>query len=210
MENKRETKRDALRERLTKAAEGLIKERGLSGLKARDITTRAECALGALYTAVEDLSHLVVLVNSRTLSHLGQVLRSAVPKGATPEQTMHALAQAYVQFAVNHTNLWSAIFNHRLPEGDEAPEWHQAEYAVLIQEIIAPLSVLRPDLDPEQLRQRSQTLFASVHGVVQLSIQGLYVGAPPERLAEEVDALVEAMTRGIRLLENKEMIGPQA
>ena len=59
---------------------------------------------------------------------------------ATPQQTMHALAQGYVQFALDNTNLWSAIFNHRPANGAEIPEWHQQEYAVLIQEIIIPLS----------------------------------------------------------------------
>ncbi|MEL7175411.1 MAG: TetR/AcrR family transcriptional regulator [Pseudomonadota bacterium] len=204
MRNNRDLKRQALKDRLIAAAEALIHENGLRGLKARDITAKAGCALGALYNAVEDLDELVTLVNSRSLARLGQALHDAVPAHATPQQTMHALAQGYVQFALDNTNLWSAIFNHRPANGAEIPEWHQQEYAVLIQEIIIPLAQMRPDLASDPLRLRAQTLFASVHGVVQLSIHGRYVGTPPDALADEVAALVDAMTRGIHLIQANE------
>ena len=204
MRNNREEKRQELRTRLINAAESLIEENGLRGLKARDITAKAGCALGALYNAVEDLDELITLVNSRSLSQLGKALHAAVPHNVSPEDTMQALAKGYVDYALNHTNLWSAIFNHRPMNGAEIPQWHQAEYAVLIEEIIAPLAHMRPDLNPDELRIRAQTLFASVHGVVQLSIHGRYVGTPSELLMQEVSALVDAMTRGLH------MISPQA
>ena len=197
MNDNRTPKREALRNRLIDAAEELIVENGLRGLKARDITAKAGCALGALYNAVEDLDQLVILVNSRTLARLGSALRDTVPEGASPADTLHALAQGYARFAQTHTNLWSTIFAHRLPEGVDAPDWHQAEYPVLIAEIIAPLAQLQPDLDRAQLHRRAQTLFAAVHGVVQLSIYGIYVGAPADELRQEVRALVTAMVDGI-------------
>ena len=48
-------KRSDLRTRLIDAAEAEIAEKGLLGLKARDVTARAGCALGAIYNAVSDL-----------------------------------------------------------------------------------------------------------------------------------------------------------
>jgi AcrR family transcriptional regulator len=202
MTSKTDKKREDLRNRLINAAELAIAEDGLRGLKARDVTAKAGCALGGLYNAVEDLDQLVMLVNSRTLGRLGQQLQSAVGQGASPTEAMQALAGAYVDFAMNNTALWSAVFNHRLPEGAEIPDWHKAEYPVLIAEIIAPLSQLRPDLAPEALKLRAQTLFASVHGVVQLAIHGRFVGAPISELKSEVAALVDAMTRGIHLVQH--------
>ncbi len=195
--NNREIKRNNLRDRLTTSAERLIAENGLRGLKARDITKDAGCALGAIYNAVEDLDELVMLVNSRTLARLGNALHEAGAEESDPKALMQVLARTYVEFAQNNMPLWSTIFNHRLPDGKEVPDWHAVEYAVLIEEIISPLSKMRPDLDGGALRLRAQTLFASVHGVVQLSIHGRFVGTPPEYLVQEVEALVDAMTRGI-------------
>jgi AcrR family transcriptional regulator len=200
MATKTEKKREDLRKRLIDAAELAIAEGGLRGLKARDVTTKAGCALGALYNAVEDLDQLVMLVNSRTLASLGENLRMSVAQDATPTQAMQALAGAYVDFALDNTSLWSAIFNHKMAIGAEVPDWHKAEYPVLIAEIIAPLGQLRPDLPPEALTLRAQTLFASVHGVVQLAIHGRFVGVPVSSLKSEVAALVDAMTRGIHLV----------
>lgn len=199
MENKRDAKRNDLRKRLIDAAEARILAQGLSGLKARDVTADAGCALGSLYNAVGDMVDLVILVNSRTLARLGQALRDSVPSDATPAETMQALALAYVEFAQANTRLWSAIFLHRVPEGMDVPDWHKKEYQVLIEQLFAPLSKMRPDLSPEELKLRSQTLYAAVHGVVQLSLHGRFVGTPSEHLASEVHALVDAMARGSHL-----------
>ena len=203
MADKKTQKRQELRNRLIDAAQEVIAEKGLRGLKARDVTAKAGCALGALYTAVDDLDQLIILVNSRTLSALGDALKKSVPTEASPVETMQALARAYCEFALQHTALWSAIFSHRLPDEVTIPDWHKAEYPVLISEIIAPLAKLRPDLSPEALGLRAQTLFASVHGVVQLAIHGQYVGVPHDLLPSEVAALVEAMTRGLDVVKNQ-------
>ncbi len=189
-------RRADLKTRLIDAAETLLAEKGLKGLKAREVTAAAGCALGGLYTAFEDLDLLILHVNARTLARLGEALRAAVPADAGAIAVLQALAQEYVRFAKGNPRLWTAVFSHRLPEGREIPDWHRANHAVLIAEIIQPIASLRPDLDAETLRIRAQTMFAAVHGVVQLSLHGRYVGVPDHLLAREVEALVAAMTRG--------------
>ena len=190
-------KKQDLLERLIDAAEAEVAQRGLRSLKARDIATKAGCALGALYTVVEDLDDLITHVNSRTLRRMGVSLRAAVPEGGRPVDALRALAAAYVSFALGHTRLWAAIFYQQLPEGREFPEWHKADYPVLIEQIIAPLSELLPELEEEALTIRARTLYAAVHGVVSMSIHGRYVGVPKEMLHAEVDALLDALTRGL-------------
>ena len=77
MRNKREEARDDLRKRLVDAAEARIASQGLAALKAREVTADAGCALGALYTAFDDLDRLILQVNSRTLVRLGLRQRTA-------------------------------------------------------------------------------------------------------------------------------------
>ncbi len=197
MANKRDENREDLKKRLIDAAEARIAASGLRGLKARDVTADAGCALGALYNAFEDLDHLILHVNSRSLARLGAALEASVPQGAGPKEVLLALAQGYVDFALGNYRLWSALFNHRLPEGVEAPEWHRAEHRVLIEQIIRPLGVLRADLDEADLEQRAKTVFAAVHGVVYLALTARFVGTPRAVLPREVAALVEAMMRGL-------------
>ncbi len=197
MKTQREENREDLRKRLIDAAEAQIARSGLKGLKAREVTSEAGCALGALYNAFDDLDRLILHVNSRTLARLGVALAQASPTGAGPKDTMAALAQGYVAFALGNKRLWSALFSHRLPDGVDAPEWHLRDHAVLIAQIIHPLSQLRPDLGSGALQQRAKTVFAAVHGVVALALNARFVGTPIEILPDEVAALVEAMTRGL-------------
>jgi AcrR family transcriptional regulator len=198
MNDTNETDRKAdLRARLIDAAEAEIAEKGLLGLKARDVTQRAGCALGALYNAVADLDELVLRVNSRTLARLGEALAPA-SGAASPEAVTLALADAYAVFALKNRRLWSALFEHRLPEGVEMPDWHRQEHEVLIARIGAPLIALRPDLPIDVLRLRVRTLFGAVHGVVHLALQGRLVGLPEAALRQEVAALVTALVVGAR------------
>ncbi|MEJ2022665.1 MAG: TetR/AcrR family transcriptional regulator [Maritimibacter sp.] len=204
MGNSRAEKKAELRNRLIEAAEIEIVEHGLAGLKARAITARAGCALGGLYTAFEDLDMLVVEVNSRTLKQLGAVLTEAVAQNATtPEQALQTLATRYADFAIEHQRLWLSLFEHRLAEGREIPEWHKKEHAVLLEVIVPHLEKLRPDMDKEQLLLRTRTTFAAVHGVVYLTLQGRIVGVPLPQLKSELVGLVETMTIGASLITRK-------
>jgi AcrR family transcriptional regulator len=196
MENKQTARKEDLKARLIDAAEAQIVAHGLSELKARDVTEKAGCALGTLYTGFEDLDELVLHVNARTLARLGAALREAVPDDGAPGDHLMALASGYVDFALQNLMLWKALFNHRLPEGEEMPDWYRHDHEVLIREIVAPLAQLRPDLAPDMLMLRSKTLFAAVHGVVHLALQGRFVGAPRDQLKSEVLALVATMVRG--------------
>jgi AcrR family transcriptional regulator len=187
-----------LRTRLIAAAETEIADKGLLGLKARDVTQRAGCALGAIYNAVADLDELILRVNSRTLERLGAALAPASGAGG-PEAVTLALADAYAVFALQNRRLWSALFEHRLPDGVEMPDWHRQEHEVLIARIVEPLHRLRPDLPEADVRLRVRTLFGAVHGVVHLALQGRLVGVPEPMLRQEVAALVGALVTGAKL-----------
>lgn len=198
MSEKTDARRADLRDRLILAAERQIREGGLPGLKARNVTAEAGCAVGALYTVVEDLDELVMRVNARTLARLGQALTAAAQGQKGPEAVLHALAQTYVTFALQDHPLWSALFDHRLPVGAQIPDWHVQDHAVLIQEIMGPLAELQPTLAPESLLMRARSVFAAVHGVVQLATDGRFVGVPRDRLAAEVEAVVGLLVAGSR------------
>ncbi|WP_330629308.1 TetR/AcrR family transcriptional regulator [Thioclava sp. FTW29] len=189
----KDAKREDLKQRLITAAEDQIREHGLGGLKARAVTAQAGCALGALYNAVEDLDMLVLHVNSKTLARLGQELAQAVRPDMTAKAALLALAHAYVAFATQNERLWIALFEHRLPEGRDIPDWHKQDHEQLIAQINGPLSQLVPGLSGDQLSMRGRTLFAAVQGVVHLSFKGRFVGVPREHLQSEVAALVTAL-----------------
>lgn len=195
MSGKREIVRRELTRKLLDAAEKRISSLGLDGLRARDVTNDAGCGLGTIYKCFTDLDDLIIHVNSATLSRLKQALTDASEGLADPIEVLKALAFAYVEFAQSHSQLWRALFEHRLPEGHQVPDWHQQENTTLLGFITEPVTALEPDLTDQQLESRSRTLFAAIHGVVSISLEGRFVGLEGSVLKDEIDELVERMAR---------------
>ncbi|KSV83879.1 hypothetical protein N184_34250 [Sinorhizobium sp. GL28] len=192
---KRQTKKEDLKARLIVACTELIREQGLKNLRARDIAERAGAALGGLYTVFDDLDGLILHVNSGTLKQLENTLNAAISPSAAIEETFLSLSLAYMRFALAERNLWSALFEHRMPEGVSVPEWHLAEHAFLIGLIAAPLARHMPDASRQDVAIRARTFFAAVHGVISLSLEGRFVGITPEVLEREITVLAGILAR---------------
>ena len=198
MAGKREMKREDLKARLVEAARARIAEAGLANLRARDVTQDAGCALGGLYTAFKDLDDLVLHVNSATLGMLEADLVRALHGVHDPAEQLRILAHGYLTFALGHRNLWAALFDHRLPDGVDAPDWHLEKHMFLIQFIARPLALLNPDMSEEDLRIRALTLFSAVHGIISISLEARFVGIPAGRLESELDQFVSLLAAGAR------------
>ncbi len=196
MAGKREQKKEELKARLIEAARAHIAESGFKSLRARDVTQDAGCALGGLYTAFRDLDDLVLHVNSATLGLLEADLVTDLDGIEDPVRQLRILAQGYLRFALTHRNLWAALFEHRLPEGVEAPGWHLDKHMFLIQFIARPLARLNPDMGEEDLRIRALTLFSAVHGIISISLEARFVGLPRGRLESELDDFVGLLAAG--------------
>lgn len=197
MAGKREARKEELKDRLIAAAAALIEEHGVKSLRARDIAEKAGCALGGLYTVFSDLDTLILHVHSITLERMEGVLRQAVPAGASPRETFRGLALAYLRFALENRNLWTALFDHRLADGVPVPEWHLSRQTFLIQLIAEPLGKVMEGASVEDIAVRARTLFAAVHGLVWISLEDRFTGIAPGRLEEEVGALANILAEGI-------------
>lgn len=193
---KRELKKRELKENLLHAARNRIKDNGLAGLRARDITADAGCALGGLYTAYDDIDNLVLHVNSITLNALGAELKTIAEAEKSPVKRLIKLASGYLKFACDNHNLWSALFDHRMPEGVDVPEWHLMEHAVLFEQIAMPLAELNPKMDREELATLSRSMFSAVHGIVSISLQDRFIAVPRTELDKQLTQFVEFLIKG--------------
>jgi AcrR family transcriptional regulator len=185
-----------LRERLLDAARRSIAARGLAGLKARDLAAEAGCALGAIYTAFDDLDELILRVNVSTLERLGESLDAALAQAA-PAEALLALARAYLGFARREEPSWRALFEHRLASGAAVPEWYAETRNRLFSRLETPLAALLPDHDAVSRAALARTLFSAVHGVVVLGLEQKLAETSPEALDLQLDALVRLLATGL-------------
>jgi AcrR family transcriptional regulator len=200
-------RRAELRERLIGAAERLIEKQGLAGVKARALAEAAGCALGAIYTVFPDLDALILAVSARTLARLGEHLDRVQPQegepGSPPERArlgLVALALAYLDFAFAHRASWRALFEHRLPEGRQVPEWLTADQSRLFGKVEALLDPLVPRMPKAERAPLARSLFSAVHGLVLLGLEEKLAPMPLPTLRAEVARLVTATAKGLEAM----------
>jgi AcrR family transcriptional regulator len=191
-EKKEASRRDHLRERILDSAERLLSEKGLAGLKARDVAAGAGCALGAIYTAFGDLDEVILRVGLRTLGRLEASLKARGEGDA-----LERLALAYLAFARREKPAWSALFDFRLPPGAALPVWFAIERDRLFTLLEAPLSRLLPNCATGEVRRRARTLFSAVHGVVALGLEEKLGEGMYDALETELKEFVATFSRGL-------------
>jgi len=197
-------RREQLKESLVAAAEATIARQGLRALRARALADEVGCAVGAIYNAVEDLDELVLLVNARTLQALDRELVAAdrsgagKPAGGDPAiARLVRMAIAYLDFAAANTARWRALFDHRMPEGQDVPDWYRKEQ----QRMFAYVEDLLGELQARESRVRrallARSLFSAVHGLVALGLEEKLQTIPLPMLREQLRFVVTSIGRGM-------------
>lgn len=196
-------RRDRQRAQLVAAAERAVAERGLAGLKARELAQEIGCALGAIYNLVQDMDELVLRVGSHTLARLDAALSAAAPQErragspAEAREQLVAVALAYCAFARDNLQLWRVLFEHRMAEGSPVPDWAVAEQMTLFRHILEPLGILVPELSEAERILLSRTLFSAVHGVVAIGLEEKLVAVPRRELDQQIESLVRLVCSGL-------------
>ncbi|MET4043005.1 AcrR family transcriptional regulator [Bradyrhizobium sp. RT6a] len=175
----------------------MIADRGLAGLKTRDLAREIGCANGAVYNLVADVDELILRVGSRTLHRLDQAL-SAVESGEpSPQATLVRIALAYCDFAAENLELWRALFEHRMDPDKPLPDWSIDDQLQLFRHVYQPLAALFPQRSREELGITARSLFSAVHGMVALGLEQKLVAVPLPALRKEIAGLVRAMIDGL-------------
>jgi len=191
-------RRAKLREALVEAAERAIADKGIAGVKSRELAQEIGCANGAVYNLVENLDELILLVGSRTLTRLDAALTAAERAGeAVPAEMLVRIAVAYCDFAAQNLELWRALFEHRMEPSREIPDWAISEQMALFGHIYRPLTALFPNRTAEQLSVTARSLFSAVHGIVALGLEQKLIAVPIDSLRSEVATIVRAMVCGL-------------
>lgn len=192
--------RDQLREMALQAARSVAEAEGWRGLTARKVAGVIGYSVGTLYNVFEDLDDLIVAVNGATLDALLEHLRSALAEAGPgePEDTLRALAAAYVAFIDAHPHLWDILFEHRLPPGRTLPSWYDRKLAGLLgvlEEALAPL------FDAGQTEERgrvARVLWCAMHGICSLARSGKLGVITNHSVDAMADQLIATTIAGLR------------
>ena len=160
---------EELRERILQAAQSIIEREGLVGLSAREIARMIGYSPGTLYNIFENLDDVLLTLQIQMVGSLIDVIK-AVPYGPTPEETINAVAKAYLNFALDNKRMWNLLFTHYLPDGAKVPAaLHDNVNSVsgLIAEILTPML---PKASKADIEIAAKSLFAGVHGITAIAV----------------------------------------
>jgi AcrR family transcriptional regulator len=171
---------------LVRAALELLEEGGASELSLRAVARRAGVAPSAPYRHYADRDALLSAVAAVGYRELAAQLSAAHPSPSTP-QDLADVAVAYVQFALQRPALFRVMFGDPCDrdsgERVAATEAISAYVGAIVQRSF-------PDADPEAM---STAIWALVHGLAFLHLDGKLDGSDPTVVANRVRASVHAV-----------------
>jgi AcrR family transcriptional regulator len=143
-----------------------------------------------------DLDALILAVNGRTLDAIDAAMRETEP-GIGAAEHLARLADSYLSFAVANRQRWRALFQHQLPPGRAITSAYAQRQAIAFSWVEAPLVNLQPGLAPPSRALLARSLFAAVHGMVELGLDEKVAEMPLPVLRDQIRLIVRAVASGL-------------
>ncbi|MEU5135230.1 TetR/AcrR family transcriptional regulator [Streptomyces californicus] len=175
-----------LRAACLRAARELLEEDGSAALSLRAVARRAGVSATAPYRHYSDREALVSAVAAEGYRELAEHLARAHPAPSTPDE-LAAVAVAYVRFALERPALFRAMFAEPC---DPTSEERVAATEAISAYVRTIVGAAFPGVDAEAL---STTVWALVHGLAFLHLDGKLDSSSPETVAAQVTSAVHAL-----------------
>lgn len=161
-----------LRRALLEAALSLLSECGTADLSLRGVARRAGVSYAAPYHHFADKSALLAAVACQGFEGLISALERAARRRRTLESELVAMAEAYVAYATANPTHYRVMFLPEVKASPEADELHAAADRAfgLLVERVARAGGSGP---PRRHRELATTVWAALHGLSLLAIDGI-------------------------------------
>lgn len=199
---RKERQRAELRQRILDASLQILEREGFDALTMRKVAEAIEYSPAAIYLYFDSREQIAQALGRRAFLQLLDYLRRAEAL-SDPAARLHALAQAYVRFALENPagyrlvfmeseSVTAAVFDHAAQPGE--PDAGQASF-VLMQSCFEQLVCTTVPAGNSQ--QLTVLFWTALHGIASLKITcSNFLTAPAEEL---VCAAVDQVLRGLGL-----------
>jgi len=178
MKKKKSYHHKNLKPELLSLTSRMIAKEGLGSVTLRELARRLGVSRTAPYRHFEDKNALLATVAEQELQGLNLALLSAFEVAGGPLAQLEQMAVTYLRFAVKHAELYRLVFRDELQQGARYPGLAEAAdetFAILAQNIQQAQEAGAVTAgDPTWL---AYTAWATLHGLVELLVEGKLVGA---------------------------------
>ena len=185
--------RAELEELILDAGQALMAEVGFARFSARAVAKRIGYSIGTIFNVFGNHDRLVLAINTRTFALWADHLRERL--AAAGEDRIRALVEGYFAFARDNPNLWTAIYDHRLPPDMPMPDPDAAIRGVLTEIVVDEIVKARSTDNRAHAAALARSLIATVHGHCSFAVTGAFAlmgedrpeGAALDRVRESLD-----------------------
>jgi AcrR family transcriptional regulator len=177
-----------LREALIAAAEEILKERGTTGFSLREAARRAGVSPGAPAHHFGDTRGLLTAVATRGFERLGHELQIAMA-GAPNNDRLKALGGGYLEFARNNGSLFGIMWLRDVLDQTNSDYLAAGRAAFNVLEQAATGRELPVATAPHVPDPAIIAVWAIVHGLAKLTLDGALANLPSEVQSQVVDLL---------------------
>jgi AcrR family transcriptional regulator len=176
VKERREREKSETRDKILDAARELFVTEGYEGVSMRRVAEKIEYSPTAIYVHFADKNELFHELCRQDFARLQEVMQSA-PMPSDPIERLRQIGRSYVQFGVRFPNHYVFMFMtpHPAQELDDEdqeiignPEMDAYALLKLVVQEAINAGCFREEVQDAELV--SQTLWASVHGVISLNI----------------------------------------
>lgn len=172
------------------AGQAHMAEVGFARFSARTVAKRIGYSIGTIHNVIGSNDRLILAINTRTFEHWANDLRGRL--AAAGSDRISALVEGYFGFASANTNLWLAIYDHRLPVGMAMPDADAAVRGTLTEIVVAEIARALSRDDDQAVMALARSLIATVHGHCALALNGSFALMGEERPVAAALARVQA------------------
>jgi AcrR family transcriptional regulator len=162
-------------------------ETGYARFSAREVAKRIGYSVGTIANVFGGQDRLVAAINTRTFLQWADHLEAKLAQN--PADRIEALVAGYFSFADENRNIWTAIYDHRLPADMAMPEEFAARRAALTDIVVREVAAVLPHERRDAAPRLARSLVATVHGHCTFALNGSFA------LLGETDPLELAIAR---------------
>lgn len=192
---------DHTREELTAiavmAGQEIMAEDGFSQFSARKVARHIGYTIGTIYNVFGTHDNFLLNVNAVTLDDMTHHFYKNVSDSASEREHIHQLANAYLTFAQENRNRWSALFEHVMPEDSKIPQWYDEKIKLLFQAVEVPF--LSMGLSAEDASKSARTIWAGVHGICSLGLAGKLDIVGVNSIQDLLNHLIDTHLKGLKI-----------
>ncbi len=186
---------EEIKEMVLSVSETIVIEEGFAELKVRRVAMDIGYTVGSIYMVFDNMADLFMHVKGRTLDDIATQLKQDIDNECA-EKAIKQLAKSYLAYASENLNRWNMIFEHRLAENEQVPEWFQTKIDSVFSLIESQFNRLTSTYSEEKNKLAARSLWSGIHGICILSLSGKIDLLGTNHTEDAVELLVDNFIKG--------------